>query len=89
MSNSKFPYQVYLNSGSYSKKINSNNDARNIRISETPKAIRNNQFNPYTGKFSIAPEVSNVNLNSQQVRTVFSSAKNIYSFGKSKNKISS
>lgn len=84
----KFPHKVYLNSGSYSKKLNKNNDARNIRISETPKAIRNNQFSHYTGKFSTSPTVSNASLNNQNIRTVYLSSKSIYSFGINNNKIS-
>lgn len=84
----KFPHKVRVSSGAYSGKLNHTNDAKNIRIVETPKAIRNNQFSHYTGKFSISPTVSNVGLNNQKIRTVYSSHKNIYSFGTDNSKIS-
>lgn len=84
----KFPHQVRISSGAYSGKLNNTNNAKNIRISETSKAIRNNQFNHYTGKFSTSPTVSTVGLNNQKIRTVYSSHKNIYSFGTDNSKIS-
>lgn len=84
----KFPYKARIRSGANSKKLNHTNDAKNIRIVETPKAIRNNQFNHYTGKFSAPPTVSNVALNNQNIRTVYLSSKSIYSFGSNNSKIS-
>jgi hypothetical protein len=51
--------------------MSSNNYARNLRISETPKAIRSNQFNKFTGQFSPKPQVVNTILNEQNLCVTF------------------
>jgi len=59
--------------------MSSNNYARNLRISETPKAIRNNQFSKFTGQFSPKPQVVNTILNEQNLCVTFSKGKKIFS----------
>jgi hypothetical protein len=58
--------------------MNTNNNARNVRISEISKAIRNNQYNEYSGKFTIKPIVRNSNINDQQISTTFNTGKKIF-----------
>jgi len=52
-----------------------NNYSKNIRISETPKAIRTNKYNEYTGKFSSPTIVANGEVNDQKISTVFNIGK--------------
>lgn len=67
----------------YNAKLNNDNDARNLRITHTPQAIRNNQFNIYTGKFDTRPSVVSTPVNNQRVSSTFSnSGKTFYSFTK-------
>lgn len=51
--------------------------SKNFRISKTPKAIRNNQYNKYTGTFTIPPVVLNSELNDQQNCVTYNSGKKI------------
>lgn len=68
--------------------MNSNNHARNLRITQTPKAIRNNWYNEYTGKFTTEPNVTSVNLNNQKISTTYSvGCQNFYSFVRKNTKI--
>jgi len=68
--------------------MNSNNYSRNLRITEIPKAIRNNLYNPYTGKFSTPPTVTEAPLNNQKISSTYIlSGQNFYSFYKTNVKI--
>jgi hypothetical protein len=51
--------------------VNKNNYSVNLRITETPKAIRNNQYNEYSGKFVINPTTSINPINNQKISTVY------------------
>jgi hypothetical protein len=62
--------------------MNSNNYARNLRISETPKAIRNNQFSKFNGQFNPKPEVVNTVLNQQNLCLTFKIGQKTTSFCK-------
>lgn len=63
----------------YYNNINKNHDAVKLRITETPKTIRNNQYNYYTGKFVINyPNVSVININKQKISTTFLYGKNSF-----------
>lgn len=52
----------------------SNNYSRNLRITETPKAIRNNQYSTYKGKFIINPTNRTNPLPSQKICSVYLSS---------------
>lgn len=58
--------------------MNTNNYSRNVRITQTPKAVRNNQYNEYSGKFTTKPIISNSNINDQQISTTFNTGKKIF-----------
>lgn len=71
-----------------STKQTSNNNAHNLRITQTPKAIRNNLYNLFTNKFTNQPEVISYNLNNQKNSTIFIVGKNYYyTFTNKSNKI--
>lgn len=55
-----------------SAKLNNNNDARNLRITQTPKAIRDNQYNIFTNSFDPKPSVVSTTVNSQKLSVTFS-----------------
>lgn len=61
--------------------MSSNNYSKNFRISQTPKAIRNNQYNPYTDAFSPNPIILNSELNDQRLCTTFNIGKKILNNG--------
>lgn len=84
----KFPYKAYWNLGAYATKPNNDNDSRNLRITDDTTSIRNNTYNQFTGEYTVQPSVSNIILNHQKIRTIYSCSKNIYSFGNNNTQIS-
>lgn len=64
---SNFPYQIYTSQGLHCGKLNNNNDSNNIKITQTPKAIRNNQYSLYLGTFDSPPDVVSYELNKQNI----------------------
>jgi hypothetical protein len=77
---STFPYIVQINPVILSTPNTSDNSATNIRTTETATAIRNNQYNPYTGVFNIKPVDSNVTLNSPQISSIYFAPNKFYKF---------
>jgi hypothetical protein len=57
-----------------------NNFSKKIRITNNTKAIRNNFFNIFNGKFSQDPENTVYDLCEQKITTTFKFVQNIYSF---------
>lgn len=58
--------------------INRNNNSINLRITQTPQAIRNNYYNEYVGKFSIQPQVAENPLKNQKISLTFISGRETF-----------
>lgn len=56
------------------QQFTSNNYSRNLRITETPRAIRNNQYSMYAGKFITEPNNRTNPLPSQKICSVYRSS---------------
>lgn len=72
-----------------SGKFTSNNNTKNLRITETPRSVRNNLFNIFTNKFEENNPVvrSSVINQPKNASTYMVGKKHYYSFSKQRTKI--
>ena len=64
-----------MNFNFYYNNINQNNYSNNLRITQTPQAIRNNQYNEFNGQFTIRPLTVLNPINNQNISTTYCSGK--------------